>query len=56
MSTALKCGCSVSDDGSWVFGDVCREKNCGECRLLASLHPFTKARLSDLMFTGVKTL
>ena len=41
----LKCGCKVEDDGSFVLGEPCKEKNCTECQLLEEgLHPFGKKR------------
>jgi hypothetical protein len=46
----LKCGCQVNDKGEWILGKECAEKNCGECRMIAQLHPFTKKRIADLLF------
>ena len=36
----LKCGCKVEDDGSFVLGNECKDKNCTECQTIQELHPF----------------
>lgn len=49
MVEVLKCGCSVRN-GRFVLGKGCRERNCGECRMMAKIHPFGRKRIVDLMF------
>lgn len=49
MTETLKCGCKV-EDGKFVLGNGCKERNCGECRLLVKLHPFGNKRVIDFMF------
>ena len=46
----LKCGCAVTPEGKFILGDTCKEKNCGECRVVNQIHPFGSKRFMDLMF------
>lgn len=47
----LKCGCEVTEEGQFILGECCEKANCGECRMVAQMHPFGKKRLADLMLT-----
>lgn len=49
MTETLKCGCKVKD-GKFILGKGCKERNCGECRLMVNIHPFGKKRVVDFMF------
>ena len=44
MGTSLRCGCEVTDDGKFVLGQGCKERNCTECQTIAELHPFGTKR------------
>jgi len=46
----LKCGCKISIEGTFLIGDPCKEKNCGECKLISQLHPFGTKRIVDTLF------
>lgn len=46
----MKCGCKVNEQGQFTLGDTCKERNCGECRLMSKgMHPFGGKRVLDFM-------
>jgi len=50
MEKKLKCGCAINEAGEFVIGKSCMDKNCGECRMIAQLHPFGEKRIVDMLF------
>ena len=49
MTEQLKCGCTI-ENGAFTLENQCQEKNCGECRMIAQMHPFAKKRMVDFLF------